>query len=32
MDMTKIEAPAPAAPVETKSAVDPAVQKKYRMP
>ncbi|UMQ43739.1 BON domain-containing protein [Chryseobacterium sp. Y16C] len=30
MDMTKIEAPAPVAPVETTSAVDPAVQKKVQ--
>lgn len=30
MDMTKIEAPAPAAPVATTSAVDPAVQKKVQ--
>ncbi len=30
MDMTKIEAPAPAAPVETTSAVDPAVQQKVQ--
>lgn len=30
MDMTKIEAPTPVAPVETTSAVDPAVQKKVQ--
>lgn len=30
MDMTKIEAPAPVAPVETTSAVDPAIQKKVQ--
>lgn len=30
MDMTKIEAPAPVAPVATTSAVDPAVQKKVQ--
>ncbi|WP_426278994.1 BON domain-containing protein [Chryseobacterium sp. S-02] len=30
MDMTKIETPAPVAPVETTSAVDPAVQKKVQ--
>lgn len=30
MDMTKIEAPAPATPVATTSAVDPAVQKKVQ--
>ena len=31
MDMSTVAAPAPAAPVETASAVDPAVQKKFRM-
>jgi hypothetical protein len=30
MDMSTV-APPPPAPVETKSAVDPAVQKKFRM-
>ncbi|KIC63487.1 BON domain-containing protein [Chryseobacterium taiwanense] len=30
MDMTKIEAPAPVAPVETASVVDPAIQQKVQ--
>jgi len=30
MDMSKVEAPAPVAPVQTTSAVDPAVQKKVQ--
>jgi hyperosmotically inducible protein len=31
MDMSKVEATPAPAPVETKSAVDPVVQKKFRM-